>query len=319
MKDTRRIEHGSLLALLLLWAGVAACAEDLQIAVTIDDLPIGPPGKHSLAQQQLITSQLLKVLIDHQVPAVGFVNESKLEDENGVVDPARAALLQQWLDADMELGNHGYDHLSLHRVDPELWMADIVKGEQQTRPLVEQAGGELRWFRHPFLHIGRSTEVQTKARTFLTRHGYRIAPVTIDNGEWMYGGAYADAYVAGDQSAMQILGDDYVRYMLEVVAYYQNQAELIVGQAIPQVLLIHAYALNAHYLDRLLTALQQDGAQWITLDQALEHPAYQRRVDGYTGAGGITWLHRWSITDKMDPSIYAGEPEVPDLEQLVQP
>lgn len=318
MRYTRLTQHGGMLTLLLLCLALSANADGLKVAITVDDLPIGPPGKHSMAQQQLITTQLLKVLTEHQVPAIGFVNESKLKDENGVVDPDRVALLQQWLDAGMELGNHGYDHLSLHRVDPELWMADILKGERHTRPLVEQAGGELRWFRHPFLHTGRSAEVQAETKAFLHLHGYRIAPVTIDNGEWMYGGAYTKAYVAGDEPAMKILGEDYVRYMLEVVAYYQEQAQLIVGDAIPQVLLIHAYALNAEYLDRLLTRLEQSGAQWISLDQALQHSAYQRRADGYTGGGGITWLHRWSITEKRDPSIYAGEPEVPDLEQLLK-
>lgn len=318
MNNSCRLSYRRILALLLVGAALTASADGLKVAITVDDLPVGPAGKHTLAQQQQITEQLLKVLTEHQVPAVGFVNESKLEDESGQIDPARVALLQAWLDAGMALGNHGYDHLDLHRVDPEVWMADVVKGEQQTRPLVERAGGQLRWFRHPFLHIGRSVDVQAKTKAFLNRRGYQIAPVTIDNGEWMYGGAYAHAYLAGDEAAMQTLGEDYVRYMLEVVAYYQRQAELIVGEAIPQVLLIHAYALNAAYLGRLLTALEQDGVQWISLDEAVSHPAYQRRVDGYTGGGGITWLHRWSITEKMDPSIYAGEPEVPDLEQLVQ-
>ncbi|MBV8518049.1 MAG: hypothetical protein JO197_11675 [Acidobacteria bacterium] len=43
----------------------------------------------------------------------------------------------------------------------------------------------------------------------------------------------------------------------------------------------------------------------------MQHPAYRKSVDGYTGAGGITWLHRWAITEGRDRAIFAGEPRVP--------
>ena len=34
--------------------------------------------------------------------------------------------------------------------------------------------------------------------------------------------------------------------------------------------------------------------------------------DSYAGPGGITWLHRWALTQGKRGSIFAGEPEVPD-------
>ena len=281
-----------------------------RMSITIDDLPVAPPGAHTLEQQREITDRLLAVLAEHRVPAVGFVNENKLVD-GGTVDPRRVALLERWLEAGLELGNHGYRHLDLHRVSPEAWMADILRGERVTRTLVERHGGSLRWFRHPFLHTGRSAAVQRRTAAFLKSHGYRIAPVTVDNGEWIYGGAYARAFDRGDRDAMQRLGKDYVRYMWEVVEFYEEQARRIVGERFPQVLLIHAYALNADWLDPLLHDLEARGYEWIPLEEALEHPAYARPTDGYIGPGGITWLHRWAITAGLDPAIFRGEPEVP--------
>ncbi len=288
----------------------AAAAWPRQMAITIDDLPVGPPGRHTLEQQRDITERLVAALTERGVPAIGFVNESKLVAD-GEVDPRRVALLERWLDAGLELGNHGYDHLDLHTVPPKRWMADVVKGERVTRPLVESRGGSPGWFRHPFLHTGRSAEVQRETATFLEEHGYRIAPVTIDNGEWLYGGAYADAYNRGDAGLMRRLGEDYVRYMLEVVEFYEGQSRAIVGEPMPHVLLIHAYALNADWLGPLLDALEEQGYEWVSISQAMEHPAYARPDDGYTGAGGITWLHRWAITEEMDRGIFRGEPEVP--------
>jgi peptidoglycan/xylan/chitin deacetylase (PgdA/CDA1 family) len=282
------------------------------MAITVDDLPVAPPSRHDLEQQRAITAKLLEVLAAHRVPAIGFVNEAKLEVD-GVVDPARVGLLEQWLDRGLELGNHGHSHLSLHRVDPEEWLADVKKGERVSRPLVEARGGNLGWFRHPFLHAGRSAEVQAHTAAELGRMGYRVAPVSIDNSEWVYGAVYADAWNRGDRELMQRIGEDYVRYMLDVVAYYEGQAARIVGdEAFPQILLIHAYALNADWLGTLLERLEARGYRWIPLAEAMQHPAYQRPIDGFAGAGGITWLHRWAITSDMDRSIFAGEPEVPE-------
>jgi hypothetical protein len=77
------------------------------------------------------------------------------------------------------------------------------------------------------------------------------------------------------------------------------------------VLLIHANALNAEWLDVLLQRLDEIGYAWISLEQALEDPAYGRAANGYTGAGGISWLHRWAITEGVDRTVFRGEPRVP--------
>jgi peptidoglycan/xylan/chitin deacetylase (PgdA/CDA1 family) len=257
-----------------------------------------------------ITEDLMRVLGDHGVSATGFVNEGKLEIA-GHVDPRRVALLQCWIDAGHELGNHGHSHLDLHRVETDAWMEDVVRGERVTRRLLEARGRRLRWFRHPYLHVGQSVEVQQRTARFLAERGYEVAPVTIDNGEWRYGSAYSVAYNAGDEKLMHRLGEDYVRYMLDVVDFYEGQSEAILGRTIPQVLLIHAYALNADWLDRLLDELEARGYRWISLAEALEDPAYDRPIHGWTGMGGITWLHRWAITEGLDPAIFRGEPEVP--------
>lgn len=307
----------------VLTAGVAAAAACVapapaaqvseaprRMAITVDDLPVAPPGRHTTAQQIEITERLLAVLAAHEVPAIGFVNEAKLE-VGGAVDPRRVALLERWLDAGHELGNHGHSHLDLHRVDAAAWQADVLRGERVTRPLVAARGGRLRWFRHPFLHTGRTADVQEATARFLAGHGYRIAPVTVDNGEWIYADAYADAWNRGDEAAKERLGRDYVRYMLEVVEFYEGQSQAIVGEPIPHTLLIHAYALNADWLDPLFAALEARGYRWVPLDEAVAHPAYERPTHGYTGAGGITWLHRWAITAGTDPAVFRGEPEVP--------
>ena len=56
--------------------------------------------------------------------------------------------------------------------------------------------------------------------------------------------------------------------------------------------------------------LKQRGYSFVTLDRALQDPAYRKR-DEYYGAGGISWLHRWALTEGKRGAFFAGEPVVP--------
>ncbi len=281
-----------------------------QMVITIDDLPVALGSLHDQQQLENITHDLLAVFAEHKVPAVGFVNESKLITGEEV-DPAKVALLKQWLDAGLELGNHSFSHPDLHRVAVAEWLADVSRGERLLRPMIEDHGAKLRYFRHPFLHTGQSVEIQRTVESWLAENGYTVAPVTMDNSEWVYGRAYAGVYNSGDRELMSKIAASYREYMLAVVRYYESQTQAIVGRAIPHILLIHAYALNADHLGSLLDDLEADGWSWISLEEALSDPVFQRPTHGHIGRGGITWLHRWAITEGLDSSIFAGEPLVP--------
>jgi peptidoglycan/xylan/chitin deacetylase (PgdA/CDA1 family) len=79
------------------------------IALTFDDLPymtVEPADYVRNAER--VTDEILRVLRVHNAPAVGFVNEVKL-DVPGETD-ARVAVLKQWADAGVVLGNHTYSH-----------------------------------------------------------------------------------------------------------------------------------------------------------------------------------------------------------------
>jgi peptidoglycan/xylan/chitin deacetylase (PgdA/CDA1 family) len=124
------------------------------VAVTFDDLPA---TRGSLATMEDITSRLLRTLGAEQVPAIGFVNEIKLF---GVSDQteSRIALLEAWLDAGLELGNHTYSHVSIDTVPFEVYKANLIRGETVTRRLLESRGRKLRYFRHPQLRTGPTPE-----------------------------------------------------------------------------------------------------------------------------------------------------------------
>lgn len=207
----------------------------------------------------------------------------------------------------MELGNHTYSHPDLHRIPLSEFEVDLLRGEEIGRPLAENRQVPYRYFRHPYLHTGRDLETKHALEDRLDQLGYQIAPVTIDNSEWIFARAYDEASDRQDPDLQQKVGTEYIAYMMRVVSYYENQSRGLFDREIPQVLLVHANALNAHYLDPLLEALSQRGYEFIQLTRALSDPAFDS-ADTYTGPGGITWLHRWALTRGVDRDFFSGEP-----------
>ena len=303
-----------LLLLSMLAGGAHASTPDRRIALTVDDLPW--QGLEARDEPELATlhARLLSALTQAGIPVIGFVNENKLEVD-GVPQPARLQLLRDWLAAGLALGNHTYGHLDLHTVTRHDYQQDILRGETQLRPLLAESGQALRWFRHPYLHAGQSAQAREELQAFLGQHGYRVAPVTVDNSEWIWALAYdrvreSDADAAQREALLRRLREGYVPYMLNKLDYNEQRSAQLLGRLPAQAWLIHANALNADSVGELVAATHRRGYRFITLDQALEDPAYQR-ADDYNGGAGISWIQRWAMTEKMPRSFYADEPLTP--------
>jgi peptidoglycan/xylan/chitin deacetylase (PgdA/CDA1 family) len=292
----------------------AESAPDRRVAVTIDDLPWQRMATTPPEALQTRHAALLEQLRLGGVPVVGFVNEDKLEVD-GKPRPERVAMLRGWLDAGHELGNHTWGHVDLHAVGLPAYRDAILRGERVLRPLLAERGAVPRWFRHPYLRAGRTPEEKAAVRDFLAEHGYRIAPVTVDNGEWVWAFAYArvlDGQVAvpDREAVLERLRLGYVPYMLNKLDYYETQSQALLGYALPQILLLHANELNAASYAALIAGIERRGYRFVTLDEAMRDPAYARE-DGYRGRYGPSWLHRWAMAENRPKDFYAGEPVVP--------
>lgn len=299
------------LAILLVTAP-AFTQTNKKIAITIDDLPwIAKMRDDGVGEW--ITESILGHLNRYNAPAIGFVNERKLQ-ANGKPRPGRVALLQKWLEAGMDLGNHAWSHMDYHTHDFEAFREDVLKGEIITRPMVEEAGRNYQYFRHPFLHTGDSPEKQKALADFLKAKNYIEAPVTIDNSEWIYARAYDHALLDKDTVMMDSLGKSYVAYMAAKLTYYEGQSQKLFDRNINHILLIHANTINADYLDDLIVMMQGRGYEMVTLSEALEDPVYEMEST-YTGRGGISWLDRWALTRGEKGDFFKGEPR---LEEFVQ-
>lgn len=274
-------------------------AAERSVAITIDDLPY-QRGK-TLAEIQTLTHDLVEQIRKHGAPVVAFVNETKLHERGEAELTARTALLEQWLDAGVELGNHTYSHMELNTNALEDYQQDILRGEEITKRLMRERGRTLRYFRHPYLHTGKEAETKANLERFLVQHGYTVAPVTIDNDEWIYAAAYDKAAEAKDAALMRRIGQDYLTYMDRAFEFSEDAAMQVFGRDIRQTLLIHANALNAEYYDELIEMMTRRGYRFISLPEALEDNAY-RSKDTYVGPKGLSWLFRWAEGNELDTS-----------------
>ena len=279
------------------------------IAVTIDDLPV-VSTRRDLKNRQEITKKLLNHIVKAKVPAIGFVNENKLY-ANGQPDQAQIALLRAWLDANLELGNHTFSHLSLHDNSLEKYQADILQGEIITKELLKAKNLKMRYFRHPYLWTGLDLETKSRLGEFLTAHEYTIAPVTIDNADWIFANAYDKAFDKNDKKLMRRIGAAYVPYLTAKMDYWERQSIKLFDREIKQTLLLHANFINSDFFDDIARMLKKRGYEFITLEEALKDEAY-RLPDTFVKRNGISWLHRWASA-KGRETILPNEPKTPDF------
>ena len=299
----KRLLPGLLLSVAL---NAPAGAAERAVAITIDDLPRGGDAQTVPSPEAVraMTEKLLRPFRDQRIPVTGFVNEGRAAALFGA-DGLRE-VLELWLDAGADLGNHSHSHLNINNVPLAEFTADITRGEPIVRAALEARGRTLRYFRHPFLFTGPTLQIKAGLQAFLDERRYVVAPVTFDNSDYMFAAAYTRPEYR--ERARQ----EYVPYMEAVVASFEAASLALAGREFPQILLLHANELNADLMPELLAMLRSRGYTFVTLEHALADDVY-RLPEDYVGRGGFSWIHRWTRTKGLpikaepEPPAWVGE------------
>lgn len=293
---------GFLLAALL----ALPLAAQKRIALTFDDLPFTPPTV-ALEAQRALTAKLLGSLRRHRVPAIGFVNEDKLLVK-GEVD-GRIGLLEAWLDAGFELGNHNWGHVGFQATPLAAYEDAVVRGDAVTRWLLARRGKAPRYYRHTFTQTGPTKEAKAAFEAFLAERGYAVAPFTVEHDDFVFAAVYEDAVRHGHAREAAKVLEAYVAHLDPAMETFESMAAELFGRDVPQILLIHASRLNAEALEAMLARLERRGYAFISLEDALKDPAYAS-PDGYVGPRGPSWLLRWA-KGLGKPTTKKGQPDPP--------
>lgn len=272
-------------------------AQTRTVAVTFDDLPYQASSEALCDPEQAValTDGFLAMLKPLESHATAFVNAAKICDAQAPILLPR--ILNAWLDAGLDLGNHTASHINIHSTTPEAYLADVDAGAPVLRAVLEARGRTLQYFRHPYLFTGETQDKHDAIAAGLSERGYVVAPVTIDNVDWMFGDVYRKAERLGDEALKRRVGEAYVAFMTAVLDFFEPYgAEITGGREPAQILLLHANSLNLDYYPAIDALYRARGYRFVTLEQALGDPIYAH-ADTYVRRNGISWLHRWTHTD----------------------
>ncbi len=287
---------GALLALTVITAGASR-----EVAITIDDLPRGGdtavPQSRTYPEIRAMTERLLAPFRQQHIPLTGFVHPGRTE--LSATDLRR--ILNLWLDAGAELGNHTWSHADLNRTPVDAYEQDILRADAFLRPVVEARGKKLEFFRYPMLHAGPSPDTKRAIAEFLAAHHYRNAPVTFDNSDYLFAACYTRPELRARVER------EYIPYLESIVAFFEGRSVEVAGREFPQIMLLHASELNSRLMPDILAMFRRRGYRFVPLAEALRDPVYSL-PENYAGPGGFSWIHRWSMAKGMPNK---GEPDEP--------
>lgn len=302
-----------------LWSTIAALVAGLamldaqsapsrRVAITIDDGPV-VNELSDLGNFQRITNGLVGAFQIEKVPVTMFINERQLNVQ-GQRD-ARAAVVEQWLNAGFELGNHTYSHPSPNKISVREFIDDVVKGEVITRSILEQRGKAMVWLRYPYLHSGATPEDHQAIVDALEQRKYRVAPITVDYADYTFAGAYSRELRRGNIEAADRIRLAYLDQVDVGFDYAERSSMELFGREIAQILLIHCNELNSQTLRDSIARMRRRGYTFVSLDEAMQDPAYER-PDTFAGPGG-SWLSRTATVmgKRLTPETVAARPVVP--------
>ncbi|MBS1515274.1 MAG: polysaccharide deacetylase family protein [Bacteroidetes bacterium] len=270
-----------------------------KVAITFDDLP---SQQMKFDDCVYITDNLLKILKDNNLPIIGFVNAGKTDIE--YQQDKRIAQLKKWIAAGYDLGNHTYAHSDIGKVGLQAYEEDVIKGEPLVIKLMEEAGKKMKYYRHPFLYTGKTVEQKDSLDKFLKERGYTIAPVTLDNSDWMFNSCYYSAKAKDNKTLADSIVASYLEYMNLTFDFFENLSQEFLGRQVNHVLLVHSNMINADHFDKIINMLKSRGYEFISLDEALTDTAYT--LPDAQMKWGRSWIHRWmkakGLTLKSDPN-----------------
>jgi peptidoglycan/xylan/chitin deacetylase (PgdA/CDA1 family) len=295
---------------ILLISGSFTFGQQKQVCFTFDDLPFVTYGIPGSTNQKEGFDKIVAVLKTNKIPAIGFVNGGKLY-ARGKLQSSKMDLLINWFNSGLELGNHTFSHSDYNNVPFSVYKKDILDCEHTLKRVLDEPRKPITYFRHTYLHVGNSKAKADSLDNFLKENNYQVAPVTIDNEDYLFASAYSKVSEKQDTALMKQIGLDYLAYMNKKLIYYEMQSRILFGRCIPQILLLHMSTLNSDYLEALIDLFRENKYEFVNISDALKDPAYQTKISVY-GNWGISWIDKWALSAGKKGDFFKADPVTPD-------
>ncbi|MDP3559917.1 MAG: polysaccharide deacetylase family protein [Legionellaceae bacterium] len=231
---------------LLSYSTITFSLPEKSIVLTIDDLPFVGSANYDpkkLAREHDRFVAIMQALIDHQVPAIGFVIA-------GSIEKGQWELLESFKSAGFLIGNHTYSHKSLEQTNTQTYIQDVARADKILEPIISTP----KYFRFPYLSEGHGEKKQA-VRDYLAAHNYRIAPVNIDSKDFKFNSQLFAIPYRLRPARLPALEKRYIQYVWQQT----QRAEKQNPEHKPLILLIHSNLLNSHCLGGLIQMYKDQG------------------------------------------------------------
>ena len=256
-------KYAPALILLTSFISMACFSADRTIAITIDDLPFVGTDSNNPSNLQRSHDRFIKImqsLIDHHVPATGFVIA-------GAIGKGQWQLLEEFRKEGFELGNHTYTHANLNRLSSQKYIDEIARADQKLAPIMTQP----KYFRYPYLAEGKGV-IKQKVQDYLMANQYTIAPVTIDSKDYQFNERLLHVSWRKRPQYLETLKQEYLDYVWKQTVLAEKRTAK--GEK-TQILLIHANLINSHFLGDIIQMYKNNGYSFVSLNEALTHTNQQ--------------------------------------------
>ncbi|WP_090155322.1 polysaccharide deacetylase family protein [Dyadobacter soli] len=311
MRTHLQVVRMYLLAAVACAFALSAHAQERSVAITIDDVP----NVHLYAADGN-SSGLLKKLDSLNLPVAIFINEGHLK-QNASFEQNKK-LLESWISKPyITVGNHSYSHENYGETGFEAFSKDVLKGEELTRKMTENAGKKLEYFRFPFNGMGKDSAEQARMHAFLTEHHYISTPFTVESEDWLFTQLYEKALNDGKLEEAKAIGNHYVNLSLKLFDHFDKVAVKVTGKPVKQIYLCHDNRLNTDYLPVLIQKLKEKQYRMISLTEAMGGDAYRLPMH-YYGNWGFSWIYRWVKDAGERRSFMQSEPSDKEAQQAYE-
>ena len=305
-----KVTNGLVLSGMVFISGISLHAQSRTVAMTVDDLPFAsgeprPTNPSDAKEAERVNRAILKAFSRDQIPVTGFVIEQGVES---LGEKTGKRVLQSWTQAGFDLGNHLYSHPDVNSLSVEQIEQEITHREATFRPLLAERGHTPTFLRFPYNHTGDTAEKHDDVAAFMSAHGYKLAPCTIDNSDYEFNTAFVLALAHHDKQTAEHIRTEYVAYTGAEIDYYTHLNKTVLGYEPPQVMLLHDSPLNAAAISEVIALFQERGYKFVSLAQALTDPAYTipETITKY----GPMWGYRWAKERKVSVRTL-NEPQPP--------
>ena len=264
-----------LLATLLLAQAAAAFSQS--VALTFDD-GLDPRSRPEAATWN---ASILDAL------AKGKVTLMILPACRNAESPEGLKLIQDWGQAGHFISNHTYSHWNLAGRDTtaEAFIADVEK----CHAILSALPGWSPRLRFPYLKEGDTAQKRDALRHWMTKNGYRPAPVSIDASDWYYSDRFLQWRKEHSAADPDLYRQAYLAHLWDRAKYYDDLSKQVLNRSARHVLLLHTNAINAQYLPEVIAMFRSKGWRIISPEEAFADPLYSMQPDTLPAGESILW------------------------------